>query len=519
MLRSARIFLLALLPALATGAGAAELRIGMAADVTSVDPHHQNIASNNNIGWHVFDALTHVDENVRLVPGLATSWRAVDPTTWEFRLRKSVKFHDGAEFTAQDVVFSIERALRVPNGQFAGFVQRIVEKKIIDPWTLRLKTATPYAMVPHDLNSIFIVSRGAAAGAATEDFNAGRAMVGTGPFRFTRFARGDRIDLARNQDYWGGAPRWDRVSFRIMPNDPARLAALLAGDLDMIEQIPTADLPRLRADERYRVEQKVSWRTLFFHLDQYRDRPPGVSDRSGRPLAGNPFRDSRVRLAISRAINRQAIVARVMEGAALPASNLVSPPVFGHVPALKTEAHDPEGARKLLADAGYPAGLALTLAAPNNRYVNDEQVAQAVAQMLARIGIAARVETMPMNVYLSKARAGEFAFAMLGWGSFSGDLALRSLLASPDAAKGHGAWNWSGYANPKVDALLDQAFAAVDERRREAIAREAMTLAMKDNAVIPLHHQVALWAMRKPLSYGGRTDEFTFAHHVHPRTP
>ena len=171
---------------------AADLRIALAADVTSVDPHFANIAPNNNIGWHVFDALTHVDADARLVPGLAVSWRAVDGTTWEFRMRRGVKFHDGGEFTAEDVVFSIERAAKLPNGQFAGFVQRIVAKQIVDPYTLRLKTATPYAMVPQDLNSIFIVSRKAAASAATEDFNSGRAIVGTGPFRFVAFRRGER---------------------------------------------------------------------------------------------------------------------------------------------------------------------------------------------------------------------------------------------------------------------------------------------------------------------------------------
>src|SRR3990172_7393577 len=221
---------------------AAALRIALAADVTSVDPHFANIAPNNNIGWHVFDALTHVDENARLIPGLALSWRAVDGTTWEFKLRRGVKFHDGSDFTAEDAVFSIERAATLPNGQFAGFVRRIVAKQVVDAHTLRLKTAAPYAMVPQDLNSVFIVSRKAAAGAATQDFNSGRAMVGTGPFRFVAFRRGERVDLARNDAYWGGAPAWGKVSLRIMPTDPARLAALLSGDVDLIEQVPPADL-------------------------------------------------------------------------------------------------------------------------------------------------------------------------------------------------------------------------------------------------------------------------------------
>jgi len=494
-------------------AQAADLRIGLAADVTSMDPHFLNIAPNINIAWHVFDALTHVDEDARLIPGLAVSWRAIDATTWEFKLRRGVRFHDGAELTAEDVAFSIERTFQVPNGQFRTFTQRIVGKEVVDAHTLRLKTATPYAMVPYDLNSVFIVSKKAAARSGPEDFDSGKAMIGTGPFRFVRFARGDRVELARNDGYWGAKSPWEKVTFRIVPTDPARLAGLLSGELDAIEQVPTADLPRIRRDARLQTAQKVSWRTIFFYLDQYRDRAPGLADKTGKPLERNPFRDLRVRQALSKAIHRQAIAERLMDGAALPASNLVSPPVFGHAPDLKPEPYDPEGAKRLLAEAGYPQGFSMTLSATNNRYVNDEQIAQSVAQMLARVGVRARVEALPVNAYLPKARKGEFAFAMLGWGSFSGDLALRSLLATADPDKGFGAFNWSGYSNPRVDAFLERAFASVDEKRREALARDAMRLAMRDYAVIPLHHQVTTWAMRKALAYAPRTDEFTFAHH------
>ena len=511
--------LFAVIVALTTTAYGAELRIGLAADVTSLDPHFLNVAPNNNAAWHVFDALVHVDADARIVPGLAVSWRAIDPTTWEFKLRKGVKFHDGSDFTAEDVIFSLERpaTLAASPGPFTGFVRPIVAKKIVDPWTIQFSTAAPYAMLPYDLDSIFIVSKKAATGASTEDFNSGKAAIGTGPFKLVRFARGDRIELARNDAYWGSKSAWDRVTLRILPADAARIAALLAGSLDAIENIPTADLTRLKADAGFRLEQKVSWRTLFLHMDQYRDHPPQLSDKSGQPLAKNPFKDARVRLAVSKAINRRAIVERVMEGYAIAAGNLVSPPVFGHVDALKPELYDPGAAKKLLADAGYPDGFAVTLDAPNDRYVNDDQIVQAVAQMLARVGIQIKVETMPASMYFGKARAGEFSFELLGWGSFSGDLALRALVATPNADTGYGAWNWGRYSNPKVDALLLQGFATLDQTKREALAREAATLALKDVPVILLHHQLASWAMTKNIAYSPRTDEYTFARDFRPQ--
>ena len=496
---------------------AAELRIGVSADITSLDPHLTNIAPNNNAAWHVYEALTHVDADARLTAGLAESWRAVDATTWEFKLRRGVKFQDGSEFAADDVLASIERAKRMEaaGGQFAGFVKPIKTARAVDAHTLRFTTEHSYAMLPYDLNSLFIVSRKHAQ-AATEDFNNGKAAIGTGPFKLASFKRSDRVEFTRNDAYWGAKPAWDKATLRILPSDPARIAALLSNDVDMIDSIPTADAAKLKTNANFRLATKVSWRTLFFHLDQSRDHPPGLTAKDGKPLAKNPLKDIRVRQAISKAINRTALAERVMEGFALPASNLVSPPVFGHVKALTPDAFDAEGARKLLAEAGFGDGFAMTVAAPNNRYVNDDQLAQAVAQMLARIGIQTRVETHPAATYFTKARNGEFAFAMLGWGSFSGDLALRSLLATPDAPKGYGTWNWGKHSLPRVDQLLDAGFAMTDEKKREAIAIEAATLAMKNYGVIPLHHQIASWAMKKQFDYTARTDEYTFAQHVKP---
>jgi len=515
-LRSASIWLAVMLALTVSGrvlAAGPHLRIGMAADVTAVDPHFANIAPNNAVSWHVYDALANVDADTRLVPGLAMSWRAVDATTWEFTLRKGVRFHDGSAFDARDVEYSIRRAAALADkgGQFGGFVRAITSIEIVDSHTIRFRTATPHAVLAQDLNSVFIVSRNAGS-AGTEDFNSGKAAIGTGPFKLTSFARGDRVELARNDAYWGNKPAWERVTLRILPQDAPRLAALLAADVDAIENIPTSDAGRLAKDSRVHVERKVSWRTLFFHLDQFRDAPPGVSDRNGNPLGRNPFRDARVRAALAMAIDRKALVERVMEGMALPAGNLVAPPVFAHDAKLTAPTYDPAAARKLLAEAGYPDGFRVTVAAPNNRYVNDEQIAQAVAQMWTRIGVTvARVETLPAATYFTKARNGDFGVALLGWGSFAGDLALRALVATPSIEKGLGSWNWGKYSNAKVDSLVEQSLASVDQAKREAMAREAMGIAVRDHAVILLHHQLASWAMRADLRYAGRTDEYTLA--------
>jgi len=500
-------------------AAAADLSIGISADVTSLDPHYVATQHNVAIGWNVFDALTRVDERARIIPGIATSWRAVNPTTWEFKLRKGVKFHDGSELTADDVAYSLVRPLAIAGspGGFAVYVRRIISKEIIDPYTIRLKTATPYGAMPQDLNAIMIVSKKAALNATPADFDSGKAMIGSGPYKFVRWARGDRVELARFEGYWDRKPAWDKVTFRMMSNDPARTAALLSGDVDVIENVPPSDIARMRANANVHMEQTVSWRTIFFQMDQYRTQPLLVTDLDGKPLGKNPFMDVRVRRAISKAINRKALVERAMENLAVPASNSVSPQIFGHQADIKIEAFDPDGAKKLLAEAGYPNGFGLTVAAPSDRYINDDQVAQAVAQMLSRIGIKCAVEAMPFNVYLSKARDQQFSFAMLGWGSYAADLALRALLMTPNVDKGNGAWNWGRYSNPKVDKLVADALDTVDDKKREALAREAGAAAAADVAIIPLHHQIVTWAMKKNIAYQARTDERSLAQFFFPK--
>jgi peptide/nickel transport system substrate-binding protein len=519
--KSMRFRLAALLLLFPIGAPAADLSIALGGDVTSIDPHFHNLTPNNNVGAHIFDTLVAKEAGGRIKPGLAESWRAVDDLTWEFRLRKGVRFHDGSNFTAADVVFSLDRIPLVPNSPspFTTYTKQITGKIVVDPWTLRLKTASPYPQMPNDMSTVLVVSARAAANATTDDFNTGKATIGTGPYKFVRWQKGDRIELARNDAWWGGKAPWDRVTFRIITSDPTRVASLLAGDVRAIENVPTNDLATLGANRELRIYRTVSVRLMYLHLDTARDKTPFATDKAGRPFDRNPLRDLRVRRAMSKAINRQALVERVMEGAAASTGQLMPENFFGFTPALKPEAHDPEGARKLLAEAGYPDGFAITLHAPNNRYVNDEQIAQAVAQMLTRAGIQTRVDAMPSAVFFTRGSKLEFSFMLVGWGAETMEASspLKALLATFDSAKGMGAANRGRYSNPRLDAVLDQALATVDDAKRGKLLQQATEIGVGDLGIIPLYHQHNLWATRRGIVYEARADERTFAHEFRPQ--
>jgi peptide/nickel transport system substrate-binding protein len=499
---------------LGTPAAAAGLTLGLGADVTALDPHYHNVTPNNNVAAHLFGYLVQRNEKSQLEPGLATEWKTIDPLTWEFKLRKGVKFHDGSEFTAADVVASIERVPTVPNSPspFTAYTKQIKDIVVVDPYTIRLKTATPYPLMPSDMTQVAIISRSAAK-ATTDDFNSGKAAIGTGPYKLVRYVKGDRIELARNDAYWGGPTPWETVTLRILPQDATRVAALLSGDVQAIENVPPTDVAQLRKDKRIAVYRIVADRLIYLHMDSDRDVSPFVTDRAGKPLAKNPLKDTRVRKAISKAINRQAIVDKVMEGEAIPAGQLVADFLFGATKTLKVEPYDPEGAKKLLAEAGYPDGFGLTIHAPNNRYVNDAKIAQTVAQMLSRVGIDTKVVAMPSSTFFTQASDLKFSFMLVGWSTGTGEAssALKALVMTWNRDKGFGTANRGRYSNAKVDTLTEDALQTVDDVKREAYLQRATEVAINDTGVVPLHFQVNLWATRDGIVYAPRVDEYTLA--------
>jgi peptide/nickel transport system substrate-binding protein len=506
--------LLATLTLAALCSQAQTVTVGLAADITSADPHYHLVWSNMNVSEHVFNRLIERNDQARMLPGLALSWRALDDTTWEFKLRPNVTFHDGSPFTADDVVFSIERVASIKDspGSFTIYTKAITGMTVVDPLTVRFKTAAAHPLLPAEMTSIAIVSKKAASGATTADFNSGKAAIGTGPYKLVRYARGDRIEMTRNDAYWGKKPQVQNLVFKILPNDAARVAALLSNDVQIIEALPVADLKRLTGNADVSVIQRASSRVIYLNVDSGRDQSPFVTDKDGKPLAANPLKDVRVRKALSKAIDRDLIRSRVMEGASRPTAQLMIPGLSGYSEALKAEPVDIEGAKKLLADAGYPNGFSLTLHGPNNRYVQDDQILQTVAQMLSRVGITAKVDAQPAAMFFPKQNKGEYSLSLTGWGSgtFEASSPLRALIATPDKDKGLGTFNSGRYSNAKVDELIDKATRTINDAEREALLQQATEAAMADQALIPLHHQVNLWAARKPLSYGGRADERTY---------
>ena len=509
--------------AMVTSALAQTLTIGVRGGPDSIDPHFTATGTHAEALKHVFDTLVWSGDGLELMPRLAESWKVINDNTWEFKLRRGVKFHDGSDFTAQDVKFSIERVPVVsgPNPTTI-YVRRVKDVKIIDPYTVLVITDGAAPTLPNDFIRLFIVSAKAAAGltkeTANEAFNSGKAAIGTGPYKYVSWQPKGDLVLARNDAYWGPKEPWAKHVRKEIPNDAARVAQLKAGQLDLITRVPASDVATLQRDPKITVQTVDTVYVFNIELD-LREKALNVTAKDGSALPKNPFLDLRVREAMDLAIDRKALAEVAMEGLGKPASQMVTPSIFGFNKTLGERKYDPAGARKLLADAGYPNGFKVQFSFTQDRLPGDRQVGISVAQMLAAVGIDAQANAQPAAVFFPARTRGDYSMSMSGWGTLTGEAhyTLSSLAHSNDKERKMGAFNVLNYKNPVMDKLLQDAAVEMDVGKRRKFLEDANALLEKDRQRLPIVAVGSAWAMQKgKVTIKARVDEDTLAMNIKP---
>ncbi len=499
-----------------TSAPAKDLIIGMKAAVDNADPH-QLYTPNRNVDLQVYEPLVYQDRYLKPVPWLATSWTPVDDTTWEFKLREGVKFSDGTPFTAEDVVFSLNRGITIKGLRtYIGYLKDIASVEAKDDHTVIIKTKAPTSLLPWNLTSIGMVSAKAAKDATEEDFNGGSAAVGTGPYRWIKWTPGDRVVLEKNPGYWNGVEPWDKVTFRFIADDSARVAALLSGDVDVIDQVPGNLTRQISENDKTSLVEDTSVFNVYLSFDRGRADSPFIKAKDGSPLKENPFSNPDVREAVNIALNREGLAERIMHGAAVATGQLAPEGMQGYVPSLEVPEYNPAKAKELLAKGGYPDGFAITIHCYNNRFTGDAQTCQAVAAMLTAIGIQTTVEAMPTSVFFKRARANEFSLFMIMYGTPTGSTTnmVTTVLQTADKEKGVGANNANLYSNPEMDELITQSQSSFDDKESEELLKKATEVAMKDHGLLPLFFLKSTWGVRKGLTLEPRGDGFTMARNI-----
>ena len=493
-------------------AAAATFKWSSASDIPTWDIHSQNNALGNGVHAAVYESLFYYNRKFDLDPMLATGWRQVSPTQVRITLRQGVKFHDGAAFNADDAKFSLERAMAKTSnyGVYTQGIDRIVK---VDDYTIDIFTKGPNPVLLRQLTELRIMDKDWAEknksvepkDIKTKDENfAHRNANGTGPFMLKSWEQDVKLTLVRNPNWWGKTDsNVTEIVYQPIKAEATRVAALLSGEVDMVLDPSPADLPKLRSAPNLKVLDGAENRTIFFGMDQFRDELPG-SNVKGK----NPLKDLRVRKALYQAIDIQTIARVTMRGLAQPTGALIAPQVNGWTK--KADArwpYDMEGAKKLLTEAGYPQGFEVDFACPNNRYINDEEICQAVASMWAKIGVKAKLRTLPLVTYFPMIQRYEASIYMLGWGvpTFDALYSLQSLVRSV-GAQGDGNYNVGRYSNPQMDALVERIKSEVDQKTRNALIEQALVLSHQDVSHIPLHNQVIPWAMKKNIDMYHRAD-------------
>ena len=505
------------LTAVPVDADAKTLRWAGRGDPQTMDPYSQNENLTNNVNALVYDTLVMRDKDLKIIPGLATSWEQVNATTWRFKLRPGVKFHDGAPFTADDVVFSYERA-KADTSQLRAYANAAGVPKKIDDLTVEFTTNGPNPIMLEHVATINVMSKAWCEKnrcqkpqnfAAKEDMITAREANGTGPYALVSRQPDVKTVLKKNPNWWGIKAglfdgNIDDVVYTPIVSDATRVAALISGEVDLINDPPPQDVPRLAQTPNIKVIEGVENRIVFLGMDQARNELL-YSSVKGK----NPLKDVRVRQALYHAIDIDAIQKNTMRGLSRPSGAILPSPVTSTPEIERRLPFDRDRAKKLLADAGYPSGFEVTLDCPNNRYVNDERICQAIAAMWSQVGVATKVNAMPRALYFPKLEKTDTSVYMLGWGGASTDgiFTLQPVLSTWNG-KGDGDFNYGRYSNAKVDELTAKVKVNMNQQERLAQIREALLAQNAQVNLIPLHRQVIPWASRSNVSVPHRADNF-----------
>jgi len=482
-------------------------------DILSLDPHSQNHATTNGILQHVYEGLVRFDKDFKTLPCLATAWQQMSPTQIRFTLRKNVKFHDGSPFTADDVVFSYGRILQ-PQGTMQIYVSGVKEVKKIDDYTVDLILSGPNPVLLKNLVDFRIMSKPWSTKnksenvqnyKAKEDTYSSRNTSGTGAYVLDLWEPDKRILMHANTDWWG-KPEGNvtHVVYTPIKSDATRVAALLSGDVDLVTDLPVQDIDRLKKDPKLKVLEGAENRTIFIGMDQFSEQLK-YSNIKGK----NPFKDIRVRKAMNLAVDREAIRRVTMRGMSISAAIMIAPNVHGWSKDLdKPLKADVAEAKKLLAEAGYPNGFEFELDCPNNRYVNDERICQALVGMWSRVGLKAKLVAQSMPIWIAKIQNFDHDAYMLGWGvaNFDANYSLFSLLRTKTTGAA-GSFNLGRVSDSKLDALIDAINTEVDVKKRDAMIQEALTITRDNYYYVPLHHQLRPWAMKKNVTTVYKSDD------------
>ena len=503
-------------------AGAATLTWSTAADFTTLDPHAQSSTMNNLVLGQIYEPLVTRDDDLKLVPGLALSWKAVSDTEWEFVLREGVTFHDGTPFTADDVIFSITRA-KAQTSDYKVAVRSIDHVEKIDDHRVRIVTSSPSPTLPEWLTTIFMISKvWAEANGVTEpqDVKAGavnhaaRNENGTGPYIVTERVPEVQTVMVAAPGYWGRdamASGYDTLIHKPVKSAPTRVAGLISGEIDLVLDPPMQDFGRLESDPNLKIVTSKEVRTVFFGFDLKSD-----TLRYGSGVADNPFKDIRVRKAVYQAINAEGIQRQIMRGKSALAGSIYPPMINGHTDAIDAARlpFDVAAAKALMAEAGYAGGFTVVLDCTNDFYVNDEAICQALVPMLAQIGITVQPNLRPSTQTFAALLKRETSFFMLGFGvpTLDAEYLFRFLLHTPDGTLG--TWNFTEYSNPGIDALITQIGVTIDLEARNRMIAEVIQRTNDEIIYVPLHHQMLAWAMAKSVDMKPRADgkpQFKFA--------